>query len=198
LLEQRVHPGSFPVHPAAKTRLAQSEPKNANVAVAVASALRAFGTAIEKLTHDSVVREAIVKAGNQHDRTHLNNSSPLMRLQDRQYRLGHVQSMKDYAQTRDCRRRYILNYFGEPYPNPCGACDNCEAGTVEKVEAETSDLPFALKSRVSHKKLGEGVVMRYEEDGGKVLVQFDSEGEKSMVVDVVLENELMEAIAPRG
>lgn len=121
-----------------------------------------------------------------------------MRLQDRQYRLGHVQSMKDYAQTRDCRRRYILNYFGEPYPNPYGACDNCEAGTVEKVEAETSDLPFALKSRVSHKKFGEGVVMRYEEDGGKVLVQFDSEGEKSMVVDVVLENELMEAIAPRG
>src|SRR5687767_4840373 len=28
----------------------------------------------------------------------------------RQYRIGRVQLMKDYAETRDCRRRYILNY----------------------------------------------------------------------------------------
>ena len=110
----------------------------------------------------------------------------------RQYRIGRVQLMKDYAETRDCRRRYILNYFGEPYPRPCAHCDNCDAGTVEKVEAEESDLPFPLKSRVKHKKFGEGVVMRY--DGDKVVVQFDSEGEKSMVTKVVLDNRLMEFV----
>ena len=108
----------------------------------------------------------------------------------RQYRIGRVQLMKDYAETRDCRRRYILNYFGEPYPQPCQHCDNCDAGTVAKVEAEESDLPFPLKSRVKHTKFGEGVVMRY--DGDKVIVQFDTEGEKSMVTRVVLENRLMD------
>ena len=98
--------------------------------------------------------------------------------------------MKDYAETRDCRRRYILNYFGEAYPQPCAHCDNCDAGTVAKVEAQTSHLPFPLKSRVRHKKFGEGVVMRY--DGDKVIVQFDTQGQKSMVTKVVLENRLMD------
>jgi ATP-dependent DNA helicase RecQ len=102
--------------------------------------------------------------------------------------------MKDYAETRDWGRRYILNYFGEEYRNPCGYCDNCDAGTSQKVQAETSDLPFALKSRVRHKKFGDGVVLRYEEDGGKVVVQFDAEGERSMAVDVVIEMELMQTI----
>ena len=73
---------------------------------------------------------------------------------------------------------------------PCGHCDNCDAGTVEKAAAETADLPFALKSRVRHNKFGEGVVMRYEAD--KVVVQFDSEGEKAMVTDFVIRNSLME------
>jgi ATP-dependent DNA helicase RecQ len=108
----------------------------------------------------------------------------------RQYRIGRVQLMKDYAETRDCRRRYILNYFGEPYPRACAHCDNCDAGTVEQVEEEESDLPFPIKGRVKHKKFGEGVVMRY--DGDKVVVQFDTEGEKSMVTKVVLENRLMD------
>ncbi|HYO08177.1 MAG TPA: ATP-dependent DNA helicase RecQ [Tepidisphaeraceae bacterium] len=111
----------------------------------------------------------------------------------RQYRLGRVQLMKDYAETRDCRRRYILNYFGEPYPNPCRHCDNCEAGTVEQVEEETKDLPFPLKSRVTHNKFGEGVVMRYDDDG-KVVVQFDAEGEKSMVTKFLLEHGLMRVL----
>jgi ATP-dependent DNA helicase RecQ len=32
-----------------------------------------------------------------------------------------------YASVLDCRRRVILNYFGEASPNRCGACDNCLA-----------------------------------------------------------------------
>jgi ATP-dependent DNA helicase RecQ len=35
-------------------------------------------------------------------------------------------SMTDYCETHLCRRKYLLNYFGEPYGMPaCGGCDNC-------------------------------------------------------------------------
>src|SRR3954447_4774255 len=87
----------------------------------------------------------------------------------RQFRLGRVELMKDYAESKDCRRRYILNYFGETRDEPCGHCDNCDSGAAERVEAkreqqEEDGLPFPLKSRVRHKKWGEGTVMSYEAD----------------------------------
>lgn len=110
----------------------------------------------------------------------------------RQYRIGRVQLMKDYAETRDCRRRYILRYFGENFARPCGYCDNCQAGTVEEACEEDERLPFALKSRVLHKKYGQGVVMAYE--GDKIVVLFDTEGSKSLVTDFVLKNRLLRRI----
>jgi superfamily II DNA helicase RecQ len=34
-----------------------------------------------------------------------------------------------YAETTGCRRRFILNFFGEDYDaEKCGACDNCLQG----------------------------------------------------------------------
>jgi ATP-dependent DNA helicase RecQ len=114
----------------------------------------------------------------------------------RQFRLGRVELMKDYAETTDCRRRYILNYFGEPCDEPCGHCDNCESGAAERVEAtretEEESLPFPLKSRVKHRKWGEGTVMSYEAD--KVHILFDTEGPKELVTTVVLENGLVEPL----
>ena len=112
----------------------------------------------------------------------------------RQFRLGRVELMKDYAETKDCRRRYILNYFGEPTEGPCGHCDNCETGAVKQVEVrnEDEDLPFPLKGRVRHTKWGEGVVMGYETD--KIKVLFDTEGPKELVTRVVLENQLLERL----
>jgi ATP-dependent DNA helicase RecQ len=108
----------------------------------------------------------------------------------RQYRQGRVELIKDYAETADCRRRYLLNYFGETSAEPCGYCDNCEAGTVERHIAKDEKNPFPVKSRVSHKKWGEGTVMRYEAD--KVVVLFEEAGMKEMVTEFVLENVLLE------
>jgi ATP-dependent DNA helicase RecQ len=109
--------------------------------------------------------------------------------QHREYRRARVELIKDYAETRDCRRRYLLNYFGETAVEPCGYCDNCEAGTVSKHEAIDEKLPFPLKSRVVHAKWGEGTVMRYEDD--KVVVLFEEAGMKEMVTDFVLEKKLL-------
>jgi ATP-dependent DNA helicase RecQ len=109
--------------------------------------------------------------------------------QHREYRRARVELIKDYAETKDCRRRYLLNYFGEQSPEPCGYCDNCEAGTVAKHEAIDGKLPFPLKSRVKHAKWGEGTVMRYDDD--KVVVLFEDVGMKEMVTAFVLEKKLL-------
>jgi ATP-dependent DNA helicase RecQ len=107
----------------------------------------------------------------------------------RQQRLGRVEIMQDYAQTGDCRRRYILNYFGEKLDRACGHCDNCELGVVEEEKRQEEKLPYPLKSRVVHEKLGVGTVMRYEED--KVVVLFEEAGYKSLVAKYCLERGLL-------
>jgi ATP-dependent DNA helicase RecQ len=82
-----------------------------------------------------------------------------------------VEMMRGYAETGDCRRAFILSYFGEPFEPPCGRCDNCDAG---RSEAPPSDVPFAVGSRVAHGSWGEGVVQRYDEEA--VVVLFDEVG----------------------
>ncbi|MCB0651856.1 MAG: RecQ family ATP-dependent DNA helicase [Saprospiraceae bacterium] len=53
-----------------------------------------------------------------------------------------------YAETTSCRRRFLLHYFGEKYPDEgCGdMCDNCKH-PKEKVEAK-DDLELCLKTIV--------------------------------------------------
>ena len=113
--------------------------------------------------------------------------------QHREYRRARVELIKDYAETKDCRRRYLLNYFGETSHEPCGHCDNCEAGTVSEHEAVDAKLPFPLKSRVKHAKWGEGTVMRYDDD--KVVVLFEEAGMKEMVTAFVLEKKLLKPMS---
>jgi ATP-dependent DNA helicase RecQ len=110
----------------------------------------------------------------------------------RQYRLGRVEIMRDYAETTDCRRRYLLTYFGETDTVPCDHCDTCELGLPTRAAAQNADLPYPIKSRVRHRKYGEGVVMSYEAD--KITVQFDAEGSKSLVTHFVVEKGLMEVV----
>lgn len=37
-----------------------------------------------------------------------------------------LQEMAAYAETGVCRRKFILNYFGETFEKDCGYCDNCK------------------------------------------------------------------------
>ncbi len=64
--------------------------------------------------------------------------------------------LRSYAELRDdCRREFVLNYFGEPYEGPCGRCDNCEAGRV--AEHVPDQQPFEVGSRVAHARRCGGV-----------------------------------------
>ena len=39
-----------------------------------------------------------------------------------------LEALFGYAESVECRRAVLLAYFGEPYPAPCGNCDNCLEG----------------------------------------------------------------------
>lgn len=95
--------------------------------------------------------------------------------------------MRNYAELHDCRREYLLNYFGESFEKPCNFCDNCDAGITQ--EEDPAAMPFPLNSRVTHKTRGEGQVLRYEDD--KIVVLFDEVGYKSLSLSIINEKQLL-------
>ncbi|MEB7447162.1 RecQ family ATP-dependent DNA helicase [Arthrobacter koreensis] len=105
-----------------------------------------------------------------------------------------LEMMRQYAETSECRRRLLLNYFGEDAPDMCGYCDNCERAEADGEElgpgeSETPQ-PFPLQSGVVHAEWGPGTVMSYEDE--TVTVLFESEGYKTLSVELVLEKGLLE------
>jgi len=101
-----------------------------------------------------------------------------------------IEMVRDYAETRGCRRRALLTYFGEPYEGVCGRCDTCDAGTSEAFGEEVVETPFATGTRVAHGAFGEGQVIRTE--GDTVVVLFDEGGYRSLSITAVLERDLLE------
>ncbi len=94
-----------------------------------------------------------------------------------------LEMMRGYAEVRDCRRQYLLNYFGEQLEERCGYCDNCKAGiTVE--EDNKTPQPYAINSRIAHRTWGEGTVMRCE--GDKIVILFDQMGYRTLSLATTL------------
>jgi ATP-dependent DNA helicase RecQ len=106
----------------------------------------------------------------------------------RAYERSRLDMLRAYAELRDCRRGFLLNYFGEPFEGPCGACDMCDAG----VAAAEGDEPFALGTRVRHDEWSEGTVQRYEAD--RVVVLFDDAGYRTLDVALVRERGLLQPL----
>jgi ATP-dependent DNA helicase RecQ len=100
-----------------------------------------------------------------------------------------VEMMRGYAEVLDCRRRYLLDSFGEGLTEPCAYCDNCYAGRIVSV-AETKER-FARNSRVRHRSLDEGSGVRYE--GDKIVVLFDEGGYKTLDLPLVIDEGLLDA-----
>jgi ATP-dependent DNA helicase RecQ len=99
-----------------------------------------------------------------------------------------VEMMRVFAELDDgCRREFVLNYFGQSFDPPCGACDNCDAG---RVQPRLADSPFVSGERVVHGKWGEGIVQRIED--GQIVVLFESVGYKKLGVELVAERGLLE------
>jgi ATP-dependent DNA helicase RecQ len=108
-----------------------------------------------------------------------------------------IEMIRGYAETDGCRRQFLLGYFGEDLPEPCGNCDNCEDGSADPSRSEEHDggaaageaEPFPLNSRVEHSEWGPGLVMRHDDDILTVL--FEQEGYKTLSLTTVLERGLL-------
>jgi ATP-dependent DNA helicase RecQ len=101
-----------------------------------------------------------------------------------------VEMMRGYAETTQCRRQFLLGYFGEQLDEPCGNCDNCSAGTSQEQPATgDDDVPFPVETAVEHSEWGPGVVMRIEDD--RIVVLFDQVGYKTLALAAVQEHDLL-------
>ncbi len=101
-----------------------------------------------------------------------------------------VEMMRGYAETTECRRQFLLGYFGEQLDRPCGNCDNCTSGTAQDNPGpDDHDIPFPVETPVEHTEWGNGVVMRVEDD--RITVLFDEVGYKTLALAAVLENDLL-------
>jgi ATP-dependent DNA helicase RecQ len=100
--------------------------------------------------------------------------------------------MREYAETRGCRRQFLLSYFGDELAEPCGNCDTCETGTTQAPASGSS--PYRLNDRVRHQEFGEGAVLR--DEGDRVVVRFDDVGYRTLSLEAVDNNHLLEIVSP--
>lgn len=87
--------------------------------------------------------------------------------------------MRSYAETSQCRRRILLDYFGVEGPRWCDNCDRCEqrdAAAAAADDAEIADAPITVDQRVEHREWGAGTVTSVDAD--RATIYFGSEGYK--------------------
>jgi ATP-dependent DNA helicase RecQ len=103
-----------------------------------------------------------------------------------------IAMMRSYAETRECRRRFLLGYFGEDLAEPCGNCDTCSSGSAFEVRDDADAEPndeYGVDSTVTHIEWGDGIVMRAEED--RITVFFETEGYKVLSRELIAERKLL-------
>ena len=67
---------------------------------------------------------------------------------ERRIARGKLTNMIDFAESRDCRRRRILAYFGERYPlDDCGMCDVCVKRTRMRTDGHGDRPGLAVGTR---------------------------------------------------
>ncbi|MES9537535.1 RecQ family ATP-dependent DNA helicase [Actinomadura sp. NPDC000600] len=114
-----------------------------------------------------------------------------------------IDMMRAYAETTDCRRRFLLEYLGEPYEGPCGNCDICRAGArtepprPDKSAAspdQADDNSFPLHAEVQHAAWGTGTVMRVEPD--RITVLFEDAGYRTLSLEAIQRDEDLLTLHP--
>jgi ATP-dependent DNA helicase RecQ len=114
----------------------------------------------------------------------------------KEYESLRLEKMRMYAELGSCRREYLLQYFGDEVSPHCDNCDICQSGKKE-VKPAPAQTPvngsFDPKTRVIHKAWGKGVIEAYQ--GDKVTVLFDEIGRKTLSVDTIRQNDLLNPLS---
>jgi ATP-dependent DNA helicase RecQ len=107
---------------------------------------------------------------------------------EREVERSRLEMMRRYAEHTGCRRSFLLSYFGQHYPAPCGACDNDRRLSPSSPGVE----PFPIGGRVASTTFGEGTVQRY--DGDQLTVLFDDHGYRDLLVPDVIARGLLRRV----
>ncbi|WP_230977532.1 RecQ family ATP-dependent DNA helicase [Georgenia yuyongxinii] len=68
-----------------------------------------------------------------------------------------VEMVRGYAETLECRRRFLLGYFGEPHPGGCGSCDVCRR---DEPDMDDDGVPGAVEDVIAGTDVLEGTDRR--------------------------------------
>lgn len=120
-------------------------------------------------------------------------------LDEEEHRVAYERSrhdmMRGYAESDNCRRRYILSYFGEECAaEHCSLCDNdvrVEEQRVVVIEEQYVESQFAIGEQVIHEAWGQGVVQSIDTD--RLTVLFESVGYKVLATALIQEQGLLQA-----
>lgn len=96
-----------------------------------------------------------------------------------------VEMMRGYAEARQCRRWFLLAYFGQSPSEPCGNCDRCSEGAGDDSSPQP-ESSLAADAAVDHRDWGPGVVISTDAD--RITVLFDEYGYRTLALDAVLDN----------
>jgi ATP-dependent DNA helicase RecQ len=99
-----------------------------------------------------------------------------------------LEMMRRYAEHTGCRRSFLLTYFGQNYPGPCGNCDNDR----QRPATPHWEEPFPIGTRVTTEHWGEGTIQRYDRD--EVTILFDDHGYRDLLVSTLLEKHLIRPV----
>jgi ATP-dependent DNA helicase RecQ len=165
---------------------------------AIVARLADLGAATVDVTGE--VRPPVEAEGERSGATDLAREAVERQERRRLVERSRIEMIRAYADATSCRRRVLLNYFGEALDEPCGNCDRCRAGAgsarttrevaAERTVAATGEAPFTLNDRVVHATFGPGLVAGVED--GRITVHFDDSGYRTLDLAAVTSERLLE------
>jgi ATP-dependent DNA helicase RecQ len=74
--------------------------------------------------------------------------------------LKKLQMMQDFCDHEGCRRQYLMQYFGEPFPAYCGSCDYC-LSSLEEMDATVNGQKLLSAVARTGERYGAGYVIDF-------------------------------------